>query len=147
MAKPTKKQQAIIDALKRPDMFGSSMVRVPGRQPGLVESGNIDLLHRKIAPNKSGMYSTIRSISINDDGRIFLIPTVVNGRVVSDQKAIEHFQKTGEHLGRFASEAAANRYAEIAHNQGARFYQSFPQTQEKAVRAAWKRQHPTANGG
>lgn len=58
----------------------------------------------------------MRSISIGlDDGREVLIPTVVNGKVVSNAKAIAWFKRTGQYLGVFDSIAAANRYAQALH--------------------------------
>lgn len=51
-----------------------------------------------------------------------LIPTVVNGRVVSDQEAIAHYRQTGEHLGIFRTPEEATAYAQSLHEDQAREY-------------------------
>jgi murein DD-endopeptidase MepM/ murein hydrolase activator NlpD len=82
---------------------------------GLVEKGNIDLKNRPIVEANDGKVSTVRSISVGIDGKEVLIPTVINGEIVSDKAAIEHYKKTGEHLGKFETVEAANTYAEKLH--------------------------------
>jgi predicted GIY-YIG superfamily endonuclease len=95
--------------------------------PGLVEAGNVDLTQRPHVKNADGSVSTVRSISIEEDGKAVLIPTVVNGKVVSDADAIAHYEKTGEHLGTFDSEASANAYAQRLHEGQARTLAGGPQ--------------------
>lgn len=92
---------------------------VPGQHLGLLARGNIDLLHRPVVRNPDGSISTVRSVSFNVGGREVLIPTVVNGRVVSNDQALAHYRRTGQHLGMFRNAAAANRYAQLLHRQQA----------------------------
>jgi len=95
----------------------------PPVAPGQVIPGNIDLNKRPIVKNPDGSVSTVRSISINADGREYLIPTVTDdGRVVSNDEAIDLFKKTGKHLGAFSSVDAANRYAQTLHQQQEQLY-------------------------
>lgn len=88
---------------------------------GQTEPGNINLNERLGVENPDeGGISTIRSMGINMDGQEVLIPTVINGRIVSDQAAIDHYRRTGEHLGKFKTPEESNRYAEWLHEQEAK---------------------------
>lgn len=95
------------------------MLMLPGSIPGLVKSGNIDINHRPLVTNADGSISTVRTISVGTDAGETVIPTVVDGQVVSNARAIAYFKKTGENLGTFSSIAAANRYAISLHDQQA----------------------------
>lgn len=99
------------------------MFVLSGSNPGLIEGGNLDLLHRKVARIGNDI-ATVKSASIGTDLGETLIPQVIDGKIVSLQKAIEHFRKTGENLGTFATVADANAYAERLHKQQAVFYLS-----------------------
>lgn len=83
--------------------------------PGLVQPGNIDLSNRPAVKNADGTVSTVRSIGVGFNGREVLIPTVVNGRVVSNTQAIRHFLSTGEHLGIFETPSDADAFAARLH--------------------------------
>lgn len=93
-----------------------------GTPRGLVRPGNIDLNRRQIARNPDGSISTERSMSITIDGREILIPTVVNGRVVSQKEAIDHYVQTHKSLGTFRTAADANAYAEALSRRQSQFY-------------------------
>ena len=93
-----------------------------GKPAGMLSAGNIDLMNRPVAHNADGSISTVRSISIGTDGGEVLIPTVIGGKVVSNDEAIAHYQKTGENLGTFKNVDAANTYAESLHEQQAAVY-------------------------
>ena len=84
-----------------------------------MEQGNINLNDRPKVKNPDGSYSTVRSISIDEDGKSVLIPTVIGNKVVSNQEAISSYKKTGQHLGKFDSEDEATSYAKQLHNQQA----------------------------
>jgi hypothetical protein len=88
----------------------------------LIEPGNIDLTKRPVVKNKDGSISTVRSMSFEEDGRQILIPTVVGNKVVSDKAAIDHYHKTGEHLGMFSSVKATNAYAKKLHEEQDKMY-------------------------
>jgi hypothetical protein len=51
-----------------------------------------------------------------------LIPTVVGGKVVSNDDAIAHYKKTGEHLGVFKNADDADAYAKSLHDEQASEY-------------------------
>jgi spore germination cell wall hydrolase CwlJ-like protein len=89
----------------------------PQSRSGLLEPGNIELDSRPVVANKDGTVSTEQSISFEEDGKEVLIPTIINGKKVSDEEAIEHYHETGEHLGKFSSPEAANAAAEGIHKR------------------------------
>ena len=91
---------------------------------GMVEPGNIDLTKRPVVRNSDGSISTVRSMSFQETegGPEVLIPTVVKDRVVSPEEAIKHYQKTGEHLGKFETSEEATSYAEKLHEEQAKMY-------------------------
>lgn len=95
--------------------------------PGLRTKGNINLKNRQQVKNQDGTISTVRSISINSDGKEILIPTVVNGKVVSNKEAIEHWKKTGQHLGIFDNSENATAYAKKLHNKQEQLAKNAPQ--------------------
>lgn len=103
-----------------------------GQPSGLIVPGNINLNDRPIVHNADGSYSTVRSITITDGGKAILIPTVVGGRVVSNEQAIQHYQQTGQHLGVFDSEADADAYAQSLHERQAAQYGARAQQQPEA---------------
>lgn len=93
----------------------------------MVAGPTVDLNNRKIAVNSDGSISTVRSISIEvgsdlDHKRTVLIPTVIDGKVVSNEEAIKHYRKTDEHLGIFKTEEDAERFAKDLHEQQDEFY-------------------------
>jgi hypothetical protein len=98
-------------------------VATPQAPNGMLKQGNVDLSKRPVVKNPDGTISTVRSITVTlPDGKAVLIPTVVGGRVVSNQEAIQHFKQTGEHLGIFKDETAADQYANALHEQQAQAY-------------------------
>ena len=93
------------------------------QQRGLLGVGNINLNRRPTVNNPDGSISTVRSMSVNFDGREYLIPTVSDdGRVLGDDEAIQEFQRTGRHLGVFDTPEAATSWAERLHQEQAAQY-------------------------
>lgn len=110
------KPQKIADALRHYGWENRAMFN-------LTEPGNINLNERLGVKNEipgEGGISTIRSMGVNIDGEEVLIPTVVNGRIVSEDEAIAHYRRTGEHLGKFKTPEDSTRYAEYLHEQEAK---------------------------
>ena len=84
--------------------------------------GNINLNNRQVVHNPDGSISTERSFSTNIDGMEVLLPTVINGRIVSEDEAIQHYFDNGEHLGKFQTVEEAEEYAEQLHNRQDWYY-------------------------
>lgn len=83
--------------------------------------GNIDLYNRPVYRNADGSVSTVDSISFNIDGQEILLPSVwMRGGVPYHSKdsneIIQHYQQTGEYLGKFSTPEAANAYSDLLHS-------------------------------
>ena len=101
---------------------GQTLLAPPERPP-VTLPGNIDLNNRQVVKNPDGSISTEESMSFSDGpGREVLIPTVFDGKHHSADEAIQHYYKTGEHLGIFPSPQAADAAAMAIHNRQDRFY-------------------------
>ena len=98
---------------------------LPGGAPGLLVRGTININNRPPVKYGGGI-ATVRSTSfeVNVDGRKaeVLIPTVVQGKVVSGPQAYRYYVKTGQHLGIFDSIAHANAYGKRLHIYHAQMY-------------------------
>ena len=69
-------------------------------QYGIKYNGNIDLDKRKVLLNPDGSVSTESSIGVSDgNGTEYLIPTIIDGKRVSEDQARGYFEQTGQHLG------------------------------------------------
>lgn len=84
----------------------------PVKAPGMLEKGNIDLDGRVAVDNADGSISTLQSITIEEEGKYILIPTLnPAGKKLSDEDAVTLYHYTGDHLGIFNSEVAADKFA------------------------------------
>lgn len=90
---------------------------------GELEPGNIELDKRPVVRNEDGSISTIKSISIEEDGREVLIPTIdENGKEMTEEESIERYLGTGQHLGKFDSRENATTWAKnLSERQGKAF--------------------------
>lgn len=135
--------QAGSDAEQAKQAFYSAYPR------GLLEKGNIDIHNRPVVKNSDGSISTVRSMSTNIDGREVLIPTVSDdGRIMSDDEAIDSFMRTGKHLGMFDNPDDATAYAESLHNQQADEY--LPRQnhqQQQSIQQPQEASQPQKQGG
>jgi len=77
---------------------------------GQIGLGNIDLSNRPVVRNPDGSISTLRSMSIGTGRGETLIPTIVGGKELTPDAAVDHFRRTGEHLGIFNTPEAADIY-------------------------------------
>lgn len=103
---------------------GNATVRfAPEEVPGMIEPGNIDLSGRPVVRNADGSISTVRSISVEMDGKEYLIPTVSeDGKILSEDDAVKQFKETGKHLGVFDSPEDATAYARQLHEDQENLY-------------------------
>lgn len=103
---------------------GNATVRfAPEEVPGMIEPGNIDLSARPVVRHADGSISTVRSISVEMDGKEYLIPTVSeDGKVLSEDDAVKQFKKTGKHLGVFDSPEDATAFARQLHEDQESLY-------------------------
>lgn len=101
------------------------------RELGQYGAGNIDLYSRPQLKNADGSISTVQSITINEDGKEIVIPTIAFGDGgtpyrMSDQQAIAKYHATGEYLGKFDTQAEAEAYAQKLHLAQEFYYGSRP---------------------
>lgn len=86
-------------------------------------NGNIDLYNRPIVKNSDGSISTVRSMSFNDGEKEVVIPTVSDdGKIWTNEEAIDNYHKTGKHFGKFNSIDEAVKFAQRLHEEQERFY-------------------------
>jgi hypothetical protein len=72
-------------------------------------AGNINLNQRPIVHNPDGSFSTVRSMSFEENGQQVLVPTIdPQGKQMNVQESIDLYHRTGQHLGKFATEAQAD---------------------------------------
>jgi hypothetical protein len=101
------------DNLTIPAGFGAAQ---PLSGPGMLTAGNIDLDHRPHIQTPEGKTATVRSASFNIDGNEVLLPTVSDdGRLLSNDQALEQYRKTGKMLGIFDTPEHATDYAQRLH--------------------------------
>lgn len=84
---------------------------VPGRKPKATGDMPIDT-NRPIIKNPDGTISTERTITVEADGKHFLIPTIVGGKQLSETDAISAWASgTNQAVGTYSSAEEANRAA------------------------------------
>lgn len=87
----------------------------PKNFPAMISPPNIPLRDRPVVKNPDGSSSTVSTITIEEDGKGILLPTIINGKRVSEADAIQHFKDTGENMGVFKSEKDADDYDKQLH--------------------------------
>lgn len=116
---------------------GRALFVLPGRNPGLLVDGNINLFRRPHVfegyetynGKRYPVFSSVRSVSFSTDEGETLIPTVIpwRGKWIIDKsrsasKAYDYYKRTKQQLGIFDSIAHANLYSDRLHRQQERIY-------------------------
>lgn len=71
-----------------------------------------------LVKNNDGSTSSVRTISIDVNGKEVLIPTVSkDGRIMSNEEATQHYYNTGENFGKYDTIEEANKAGEALHIQ------------------------------
>ena len=96
---------------------------------GQYGKGNIDLHNRPQYQNPDGSVSTVDSTSYNIDGKEVLLPTVwmKDGKPYhshDDEEILQHYEETGEYLGKFDTPEEADEYGEQLHRAQDFYYGS-----------------------
>lgn len=92
---------------------------------GALAPGNIDLAHRPKVKNEDGSVSSVRSIGVNLGDGETLIPTVSpDGKILSDDDAVELYKTSGQHLGKYKTVEESNAAAQRIHEQQANLDQN-----------------------
>lgn len=88
----------------------------PAPPRGMISPGNINPNNRPVVQNEDGTISTVRTISANLDGPEVLMPTVSpDGRIWTDDQAIDNYIRTGQNFGQFTTPDAATQFAQRLH--------------------------------
>ena len=78
------------------------------------------VLIRRDKDGKVNGYSTTSSIPVKDaDGKIAIVPTVVDGKELTPDEAVRHYEETGEHWGKADDEDSARKIAQAVHERHA----------------------------
>jgi hypothetical protein len=109
--------------------LSADMIAIPGRitteeastemnwlPPGLSAPYTVSPFDTNKFPpiiNEDGSVSHIIIKSFGFDGQEVLIPTMADGKKLTDDEAKQRFLETGEHFGKFDSVEAANAFAKI----------------------------------
>jgi len=100
----------------------SSSRELPANVSRFEYAGNYDLGDRQVVKNSDGTISTEYSIVIEEDGEYIVIPTVVDGKIVSEEDAVEFYHRTGLNHGKYKTEKEAVKASkEISKIQAQRY--------------------------
>ena len=103
-----------------PSAFGPRPMTIDAPLRGMQQVGNISLDDRQVVDN-----GTIRSMSVNIDGKEILIPTIYDGKLHNEKDSINRYLKTGMHLGIFDTPQNATSGGKYLSNRQNNNYSAF----------------------
>lgn len=86
-----------------------------GRRLGTIDEdigAPIDFSRPKLEGKEPGEFATEETITVEIDNKFLNIPTIIDGRRVSNEEAIKHAKRTGENVGVFDTQEEAISTAE-----------------------------------
>lgn len=115
--------RAELDAMQKITDGLTGASAVPKQPKGQVEPGNLDPFDRPLVPRQDGEpgFHTALTFSIGTDKGEVLIPQVYDGKVHTQEEAVQHYYQTGQHFGIFASPEDADRYSQQLHEAQVNF--------------------------
>jgi hypothetical protein len=82
--------------------------------------GNLDPGSQPAVQNADGSISTVRTVGMNLDGKETNLPTVSpDGKILTNDQAVDQYRATGKHLGQYRTEGEASAAAQALHEQEA----------------------------
>jgi GH24 family phage-related lysozyme (muramidase) len=77
--------------------------------------------------NKDGSVSNVKTMSFSEEknGPEILIPTIKNGKVMTDEEAIAEYKRTKQHFGIFSTPEKANDFAKKLHDEEEKKFLNF----------------------
>jgi hypothetical protein len=92
----------------------------------MTKPGNVDVTNRPNIKNPDGSHSSVFTMSFGTDNGEVLVPGVGDGktyplRKLSTHEALDQFRKTGNNFGTFRTPEQATAYAEILHEDQAKY--------------------------
>jgi len=128
----TKEEQKVLDSMSKilnnlPPSKDTSVTKEIGSFGMIGEKNNPDVEEATVKVvesrfpsvwNPDGSISSIKTISFQEtkNGPHILIPTIKNGKVMTDAEAIAEYRKTKEHFGIFSTVEKANKQAKELHD-------------------------------
>ena len=84
---------------------------------GMLEKGTLSPYDRPRSYNPDGSVSDMVTSDVGTDNGTYLIPTMIDAKQLTYPEAREHFQRTGEHFGKFQDVPSMEAYDRDMHQR------------------------------